>query len=887
MRRTLLHIILVFACSWLPLCVSAQDAVSVTIRGKVTLHNKVDGEDINERVEYAVLTKAEAIEAKAAFDRLTGDKDGNDVNHNLNIEDQVRNLKKKYGFVRKNRTKSSGRFEIDAATTLCLLFITNMESRVSDIVEIVDGKTEYNVVINVVRTLKDLKIIGNNKTTPPPTGDTGDPESDSCYFEIVIPVAKGEAKESTRLIIQTYAVNCQTDDTVAYCKPLVFEGLRYHDLQDKRMNYAYFTYDSLRNAYQEDTPLSDEEFTIRASVAFKKENKNTFYRGPYTFAFEDYHHVYKKGGWSGTCQIKRPFKLLDFSPALADLELTEEFKEEAQSQFGQENRDLQLRFVLGKDVLEDDSMNTVNLKKLVDELRSYGNKLVAPKIQGMASPDGGMKANEALALRRAQKAASMIQPYLPSGVRVNSSSSVYTWTDVADAMAKKGKTEEANQVREIAGRMEVPDRELRQLPFYETDVVPVLESMRAMRASYQYIRAKVLTSDEAVTEYLTNKPLYQSGKKNFSNGDYWNIFNTLTDSVEIDTLVSIAYRHIVKDPEYANENIIAPYICNKVALMNLKKGISNPRILEPFIDLSRRQINARKPVDEMVTVVVNRKEILLNQAVTYYLDQKMDSARMFVNWLRDVKGEDPALDILEKYMNLKRFHFVKNRNAEQEKLYLEAKDFVLNASDENKAILYTEIPDWGMTKEAMKYVDRLPDSSPKKWYLKALLWVDKAGSEKYGDLESSVDNDASDKIDIGGGFYLLSVEQEDDLMDKDRERYDNYLRQRKKYAEEHNNVLPEIVSKPKVEKVKNPDDDVEIEKIPYYMAFFHHAFELEPLYKRMYFNEGRVPDDTRKKYKYKKINIPAYKKLFRLLKQYEDLHQGESLDNEFQEKDED
>jgi hypothetical protein len=37
----------------------------------------------------------------------------------------------------------------------------------------------------------------------------------------------------------------------------------------------------------------------------------------------------------------------------------------------------------------------------------------------------------------------------------------------------------------------------------------------------------------------------------------------------------------------------------------------------------------------------------------------------------------------------------------------------------------------------------------------------------------------------------------------------------------------------------------------------------------MYFNEGHVPEDLRKTYKYKKNDIPAYRKLFRLLYEYE------------------
>ena len=847
----------------LPMTAVAQEAVPVTVQGQVIVHNKEDGKDIRERVEYALLTKAEAQEAKAAFDRLTGEGDKSQNITGDEIE-AIDRLKRRYGFVKKNTTKASGRFSINAATTLCILFITGQESKVSDIIEIVEGKTEYNVVINVQRlreVVKQGKAV-ERETIGGGGGDTGD---GNCYFHISLNIPKGFGKESARLIIQTYAVCCQTDDTVAYCEPLVYEGKEYHTLQNRRMDYDYYANDKLADAYRDGMELtSDEWIRVDTTVVYEKEDKNLDYRGPYTYVLEDYHHVYKTGGWGGTCLFERPFKFVDFTPALAEMPLSDEFREEAQSQFGQENRDLQLRFVVGRDVLEEDSMNQVNIRKLVEELRSYGSKLVAPKIQGMASPDGGLKANQDLALRRAQYAARIIQPYLPSGVKVSSSSSVYTWNDVADALAKKGKGEMADQVRAIAAKTDSPDRELRQLEYYTTDIEPILEGMRVMRASYQYLRAKVLTADEAVDEYYTNKREYQTGKKKFSNGDFWNIYSHLTDEAEIDSLTVMAYNYITKDPEYATENIIAPYVANRYAIFNLKKGTPNARILEPFIDLSYRNVNAKKAIDDFLAITINRKEILLNQAVTYFQEQKIDSAMYFINWLRRAKVSDATLDNLEKYMNLKKLHFIHNKSLQQRQIYDEAKNYVLSVSDENKAILYSEIPDWGMTDEAMKYVDKLPDNSAKKWYLKALLWVDKAGKEPR-------DFDESETVPDNSGFKVLSSAEEDQLMMSNPGEYNLYMEKLAAWQHQRDSI--------EAARPKQADDDIDIEGIPYYLAYFHHAFELEPLYKRIYFTEGHVTEDMRKIYKYKNKNIPAYRKLFRLLYEQDQKRKEEESEN--------
>lgn len=847
----------------LPMTAVAQEAVPVTVQGQVIVHNKEDGKDIRERVEYALLTKAEAQEAKAAFDRLTGEGDKSQNITGDEIE-AIDRLKRRYGFVKKNTTKASGRFSINAATTLCILFITGQESKVSDIIEIVEGKTEYNVVINVQR-LREVVKQGKAVERESIGGGGGDTGDGNCYFHISLNIPKGFGKESARLIIQTYAVCCQTDDTVAYCEPLVYEGKEYHTLQNRRMDYDYFANDKLADAYRDGMELtSDEWIRVDTTVVYEKEDKNLDYRGPYTYVLEDYHHVYKTGGWGGTCLFERPFKFVDFTPALAEMPLSDEFREEAQSQFGQENRDLQLRFVVGRDVLEEDSMNQVNIRKLVEELRSYGSKLVAPKIQGMASPDGGLKANQDLALRRAQYAARIIQPYLPSGVKVSSSSSVYTWNDVADVLAKKGKGEMADQVRAIAAKTDSPDRELRQLEYYTTEIEPILEGMRVMRASYQYLRAKVLTADEAVDEYYTNKREYQTGKKKFSNGDFWNIYSHLTDEAEIDSLTVMAYNYITKDPEYATENIIAPYVANRYAIFNLKKGTPNARILEPFIDLSYRNVNAKKAIDDFLAITINRKEILLNQAVTYFQEQKIDSAMYFINWLRRAKVSDATLDNLEKYMNLKKLHFIHNKSLQQRQIYDEAKNYVLSVSDENKAILYSEIPDWGMTDEAMKYVDKLPDNSAKKWYLKALLWVDKAGKEPR-------DFDESETVPDNSGFKVLSSAEEDQLMMSNPGEYNLYMEKLAAWQHQRDSI--------EAARPKQADDDIDIEGIPYYLAYFHHAFELEPLYKRIYFTEGHVTEDMRKIYKYKNKNIPAYRKLFRLLYEQDQKRKEEESEN--------
>ena len=892
MRKLVVLILLIIL---VPFRIFAQEVVTIT--GKVTVYNKETKKEINEKVLYSrMLRKEEARECHAAFERLTGGKKADDMNLDIDLEPKIKLLKKKYGFIAKNQTNIRGRFETEIPTTYCLLFLTVDDSQISEIVEIVPGKTEYNVKIEVQR-LMGIEAVAAQKDRAKIGGGTGDPDDGNEYFRIKMHLLKGDSRDNARMIIQTYAVDCQTDDTLAYCAPVVYEGAKYHELQDKRMGFDYFNNDSLRSGYQASKVLSDDDeyIDIDTTLVYKKTDKKASFRGPFRYVIEDYHRVYASGSYSGTCLRERPFKFLDFTPALANLELLEEFKMEAQSKVSKENRDLALSFEVGKAVLKDDSMNTVNMNKLIEELQSYGKDLLSPAIQGMASPDGNMKKNQELAQQRAQLAASKIQRYLPAGMRVASSSSVYTWLDVVERLQRKGKIEEANQVREIVTKTDTPDRELRLLEFYDTEIVPILDGMRVMRATYKVIRDKVLTPQEAVIEFRQNMPQYQSGEKKFSDGDYYNIFANLTDSAEIDTLAMIAYRHITKNPDYAIDYKIAPYVCNLVALINLRKGTPNPSILEPFVDLSRKNINAIKPIDNVSTMVVNRRETLLNQAVAYYQQTKMDSCKYFVKWLKNYDKNDPALTSLERIMDLKSLHYNNFRTPDEENDYESAKNYVLNISDENKAILYSEIPDWGNTKGGMEYVDLMPDESAKKWYLKGILWAQLATREVEGKHEkqrarrmelmcerkirdelelSNEEEDNSGKPDLGGGFFLLTEDEETDLMMTDPRRYAQYNQQKQKYMDEHDGQLPVVEVKV---KPKNPDDDIEIEGIPFYLAYFHHCFELEPKFKRYYASEGHVSEDMRKLYQYKKSDIPAYKKLFRLLNEYQKRKEEEEL----------
>lgn len=852
------------------LSATAQDVREY--KGKVTIHNKENGKNIMERVYYGVFQdRAKAEEAERALRRIVESSKGHDdIMAGLDIEKNVKAFRERNGIV--SRTSGNGEFSKMGIPGMTFLFVT-LDGAEFYLQEVTDPNKYYEVVINVQR-IDEIRKRGKKKLNDSIGGGiTGDPDDGNEYFPVHFTLrGPGVANKSSRLIIQPFAVDCQTDDTVDYLKPLVYEGLEYHGLQDKRKGFDYFTNDSLSRGYKTGMVLDYEhDVEVDTVVVYPKapKDKDKTFKGPFTFVIEDYHHVSRVGGWGGTCLRERPFKFLDFNVAVADMELTEEFHEPAESQFGNEDRKLDLFFKVGKDELEEDSLNEVTLSNLIKEMKTYGDKLVNVAVEGAASPDGPTAKNTDLARRRAQKALSIISSRLGRRVNIPAPTvKVYTWNDVADELEHKGLKAQAEEVRTIVEAHpgeDGPDAPIYKLTYYADTIGPILKKLRVMKCSYMFFREKVMNAEECVQFYYENKAQCLSGEKKLSDGDFYNLFATISDTTELDTITVMAYNKIIKGYNYQYESRIAPYVANRMALLRLREGTPDPAILDPFIDYSMRGVNADKYIDEMTTAKVNRADILLNQAIIYFQEQKMDSSMYLINKLKQNNLNSVSVEKVEKFMNLKRLHYLRDhRTAEQERLYQEAKDFVLGSSDENKAILYTEIKDWGMRDEAARWVDRMDDGNAKKWYLKALLAVDKAGNE-----ESLYNSGGSSGVPVATdstGQKLLTEDEEIALMTADPGAYNVY--QTKKAGLQ---AMQEEINRKYAEEIARREaEDADMEGIPSYMAYFHHSFELQPSYKRLYFNEGHVTDELRKKYKYSIKKIPAYRKMFEILKSREE-----------------
>lgn len=291
--------------------------------------------------------------------------------------------------------------------------------------------------------------------------------------------------------------------------------------------------------------------------------------------------------------------------------------------------------------------------------------------------------------------------------------------------------------------------------------------------------------------------------------DLYYKFCQAKDEKRLDELTDSAYHEIVKEKDYEIENAMAPYVCNRYAVMQIKRGTPNVEILRPFVDL-RRHGNGKSGIDvtrwtsSRGVIPWNKHEIVYNQAVAYYLEGKRDTAYFLNSWLKSNEKCVAKTRNIDNLDRLKSLHFRNqyycdegSNNGDE---YQRVLNSILDISDDNKAVLYTEIEKLLKQDEAMEWIDKMDDSNPKKWYLKAILMANGYSEERefWKDKESSEE------------YWLL---------------FD----------------------------------------IPFYLVYLHHCFTLAPEFKEYYKYDAQFSEELRKESPYRDDNSELYEKIFKML----------------------
>ncbi len=638
-------------------------------------------------------------------------------------------------------SRGNGDFKVHAYPDMAVLvtsYLPEEELTIEDaqfaVITIREGQTDYVNVFKMqmdegAHTIANVDVLGTNRDTISIKAAPAIDDGKRMYFKIHVDLPIGYASERSRLVVQPRAVDCQTEDTIDYISGLVYEGTEYHKLQNKRMLFNYNKYDKVAYAYVDKPLYSDEKVYIDTTLVYTKPDRRKSYKIPYTVQIADLNHTYfTRSAATGSCNAKNIFKFLDLGVAAADMDL-EEFRIDAESNYDTKNQDLRLKFVVGKSELTADSTNMVQLNSLIQELRSYGEQLMEVRVEATASPDGGLEHNRRLAAERTRVAAARVRNYLGKvDIAFHTSQpKVYTWEDVARELELDNKTELATAVRQAMGQGGYGgDAEIAKLEGYESYIKPILERLRLMRVTYRYEREHVMDANEVTAEYYKRRnDLLRGRGKDFSDGDYYNLFHTITNPAEQDTLTMLAYRHVTKRGGYEQIKF-SMYVANRMAMLNQRKGKPDSRVLAPFINQRLRAV-ATKEYGEKAQK--NRREVLINQIITYFQMEERDSALSFCDYWFG-KDNDPKVEKLRKYITFKE-GFIKyathQLTPEEEKKVLEAMDYVISCAPDNKAVIYTEARDILNVPEnvALNLINSLADNNPKKWYLRGIIEADR------------------------------------------------------------------------------------------------------------------------------------------------------------------
>ena len=203
----------------------AQEAAEY--KGTIKVHNKMYNEDDNigkrgDIIYYGSFpTKERAATVRKGLEKLLNS--GNSGMFDPDLEKKLKKYCDNNNLV--SKVRGNGSFSKMALPGFVFLFFFNEETVQDKIIEIrVDNPNKaYTATFTVNRTREVISEGKARKQDEIGSEPAGDPDDGNEYFPIKFTLhGPGVANESSRIIVQTYAVDCQTEDTVAFLRPVVY-----------------------------------------------------------------------------------------------------------------------------------------------------------------------------------------------------------------------------------------------------------------------------------------------------------------------------------------------------------------------------------------------------------------------------------------------------------------------------------------------------------------------------------------------------------------------------------------------------------------------------------------------------------------------------------------
>jgi len=527
----------------------------------------------------------------------------------------------------------------------------------------------------------------------------------------------------SRLIIQPYVLDCETNDTITFARPSVYDGKEYALTQERKMGYD-MNRDPLR-PYIKAEALTTRAMNLDWTDTIIVPDPNRNYSCFAIVNLEDYSASNSRTYQINTCQTKRPMKFLQYNLFSEQMDPLQH-KERAQIEKRNTSDKIQLSFLINSDQLTDTPENKQSLAMLRNKLKeiaeSPGTVLKEFHVAGTASPDGHYSSNLSLAERRMRKIEQEITSILPQytleRVYRNPHAEVAPWEEVVKLLERDGKSTEAGKVKEILAKHKdigAQGRALKQLDWYSTVIVPYLDELRVVNYNCLYEIYREPNDEEVMAQYR-EKGL----KGSYTRYEYWKLFQLITDEKELEALYRRAYEESLEQKHpwaLAGNNLAASY---------LERDTVDTSILEPLIDLSIHSTDySRMNADGSRTEIVNRLEVVTNQLCMYIKKGDFEHASVLVKIL----PEDSKFDLLKAYTWALGGYFQGGTTPEEKERAQKTFETIKASSPQNEVVMYMALDNRAGNAAAKASLAKLPQDSALTWYFKATL------SAREGEIE--------------------------------------------------------------------------------------------------------------------------------------------------------
>lgn len=618
-----------------------------------------------------------------------------------------------------------GYYEIRVAENGALIIRVAMKTELRE----VNYASEINMNIDGGIMLNTVTVTAD-RPTPKPDPEAGTIEGNNFMVSTPIPMPKQFGQPNRRLIIQPYLLDCDTEDTVEYMKPIIMDGAEFNLTQDRRMAFD-MAHDALSQYIDQKRQLSEEPFVININDTVHVENPRRMYSARCKMILTDYTHApFREDYQLSTCKIRRPLQFLEFN--FPDFELDpNKYKETPRREKRNTAGNISLTFLVGKAQLDpEDPANEEQMNKLKNDLleiiNGEGTTLKEFKITGVSSPEGRYASNLALAKQRTNFALSQITSVIPAAAWARvykhpTETRVATWSEVADLLEADTLLKEAEEVRKIVEKFpKSPDAQfasVARLPYYSTLIKDRLPRLRTVHYEYKHEIFRELNPDEILDRYK-NDPDYREGKKQFTRYEYWHLFQMVKDPKEAEKIFRRAYKETkTYDPDPAKQK---PWIlaANNLAVSYLKRDTFDVEVLRPLIDLSRK-VNQIDRFDDGISVTeteINPEVIVANQLAMYIRANNFSDASILARILPD----DDKFTMIKAYARCLGGYYKGGSTLQEMNERKEVFQLVRKSSPLNNVVMCMAMNTPAYNAEAQQAIAELPPTAL-TLYLKAIL----------------------------------------------------------------------------------------------------------------------------------------------------------------------